>query len=103
MNGASHSTALKARTGELTPPGISCSARSRSRRLSSSLRAMLLLWSLCDYESINISSGDESEQRSSRTMVLSTLDVSRGQSSPRVTTKDYLCSGLRLAFVQFAD
>src|SRR6185437_7654248 len=34
--------ALKARTGELTPPGISCSARSRKRRLSSSLRGMFL-------------------------------------------------------------
>src|SRR3954468_23258000 len=42
MNGASHSTALNARTGELTPPGISCSARFCRRRHSSSLRGIYL-------------------------------------------------------------
>src|SRR5581483_2337403 len=43
MNGASHPTALNARTGELTPPGISFSARSCSFRHSSSLRPISLL------------------------------------------------------------
>src|SRR5215470_20241208 len=42
MNGASHSTALKARTGEFTPPGISLAARSSRRRDSFSFRAMPL-------------------------------------------------------------
>src|SRR5215469_1652603 len=43
MNGASHSTALKARTGELTPPGISFAARECRRRDSSSFRGIILL------------------------------------------------------------
>src|SRR5215469_2370992 len=42
MNGASHSTALKARTGEFTPPGMSLAARSCRRRDSTSFRGMLL-------------------------------------------------------------
>src|SRR3954451_16364182 len=42
IKGASHSTALNARTGELTPPGISCSARFCRRRHSSSLRGIYL-------------------------------------------------------------
>src|SRR5690242_8031214 len=38
MNGGSPPTEPKARTGELTPPGINCSARFCNRRETSSLR-----------------------------------------------------------------
>src|SRR2546426_7299398 len=41
MNGGSPPTARKARTGEFTPPGIICSARSYNLRDCSSLRAMV--------------------------------------------------------------
>ena len=70
--------------------GNQCSARFCRRRDSSSLRGMLLLWSVCDYESINISSGDEPEQCSSRAMVLSTFDPASDHDQPslRVTHQE---------------
>src|SRR5215471_11412537 len=43
INGDSHPTALKARTGEFTPPGINCSARCCRRLHLLSFRGMLLL------------------------------------------------------------
>src|SRR5947199_1997981 len=48
MNGGSLSTALKARTGEFTPPGITCSARFCRRRDSSSLRDILGIFLVID-------------------------------------------------------
>src|SRR5579864_722669 len=64
MNGASHSTALNARTGELTPPGINCSARFCRRRHSSSFRGMLLLVAeLCNDEGLRSDFNEKNPQR----------------------------------------